>query len=154
MNWAPSEPIDTPLAPTREEESELLNNGCALRDGSLESFLSSMGHLMDTPAPSSSPSPPNKKNEIEEYLSTDSDGVFKNTVAMDYKPLLWWSDNEHRFPRLSRMALQYLGCPASSASAERTFSLAGRLFSDLRQSMKDVSLEERMWAKINREPNK
>lgn len=153
MNWAPPAPTETPRAPTREEESELINNGCALRDGSLESFMSSMGHLMDSPA-STSPTASAKKNEIEEYLSTESDGVFLHLAPMNYKPLEWWSANEHRFPRLSRMALQYLGCPATSASAERTFSLAGRLFSDLRQSMSDVSLEERMWAKINREPNK
>ena len=66
------------------------------------------------------------------------------------KPLDWWARNEHRFPHLALMTRQYLGCPASSASAERMFSLAGRLFSDLRQSMNDGTLEKRMWAKINR----
>ena len=45
---------------------------------------------------------------------------------------------------------QYLGCPATSASAERVFSLAGRLYNDLRQNMTDLTLEERMWAKVNR----
>ena len=33
------------------------------------------------------------------------------------------------------------------------FSLAGRLFSDLRQSMHDGTLEERIWAKRNRDSN-
>ena len=68
-------------------------------------------------------------------------------------PLDWWARNEHRFPHLALMARQYLGCPASAASAERVFSLAGRLFSDLRQSMNDGTLEDRMWAKINRDSN-
>ena len=52
MHWAPSDEsagdeAEAPVeAPSQEEESELLNNGCALRDGSLESFISSMSHLV------------------------------------------------------------------------------------------------------------
>ena len=69
------------------------------------------------------------------------------------KPLDWWARNEHRFPHLALMTRQYLGCPASSSSAERVFSLAGHLFSDLRQSMHDGTLEERIWAKHNRDSN-
>ena len=65
----------------------------------------------------------------------------------------WWSVNESQYPNLARMAQQYLGCPATSASAERVFSLAGRLYNDLRQNMTDLSLEERMWAKVNRSPH-
>lgn len=46
---------------------------------------------------------------------------------------------------------QYLGTPASSASAERLFSIAGRIYDDLRQHMQDPMLEALMWARINRE---
>ena len=49
------------------------------------------------------------------------------------------------------MARQYLGVPATSASAERLFSIAGRSFDDLRQRMKEEMLEMLMWARINRE---
>jgi hypothetical protein len=49
------------------------------------------------------------------------------------------------------MARQYLGVPATSASAERLFSLAGRAFDDLRQGMKEEMLEILMWARINKE---
>ena len=66
----------------------------------------------------------------------------------------WWSVNESQYPNLARMmAQQYLGCPATSASAELVFSLAGRLYNDLRQNMADLSLEEHMWAKVNRSPH-
>ena len=51
---------------------------------------------------------------------------------------------------LARMAQQFLAVPATSASAARVFSLAGRIFSDLTQHQNDTTLEERMWAKINR----
>ena len=69
MHWAPSdesagdEAEAHVEAPSREEESELLNNGRALRDGSLESFMSSMPHLVSPlaspgcTAPSLTPAP-------------------------------------------------------------------------------------------------
>ena len=93
------------------------------------------------------------KAEVDEYLATTSTSAFVEAAPMWDKPLDWWARNEHRFPHLALMARQYLGCPASAASAERVFSLAGRLFSDLRQSMNDGTLEKRMWAKINRDSN-
>ena len=86
------------------------------------------------------------KSEIDKYLD--------EVVAIEIDPLQWWSTNEKRFPHVARRARQFLGCPATSASAERVFSLAGRLYSDLRQHMTDGTLEERMWAKVNRTLNK
>ena len=46
---------------------------------------------------------------------------------------------------------KYNSVPATSASAERLFSLAGRAVDDLRQSMKEEMLEILMWARINKE---
>ena len=65
--------------------------------------------------------------------------------------LKWWAAHESVFPRLSRMARQYLGCPTTSASAERLFSIAGRAYDDMRQGMDDEILEMLMWARVNRE---
>ena len=56
-----------------------------------------------------------------------------------------------KFPSLSVMDRQYLGVPATSASAERLFSIAGRTYDDLRQHLNDDMLETTMWARINRE---
>ena len=86
-------------------------------------------------------------------MATTSTGAFVEAAPIWDKSLDWWARNEHRFPHLALMVRQYLGCPASAASAERVFSLAGRLFSDLRQSMYDGTLEKRMWAKINPDSN-
>ena len=47
------------------------------------------------------------------------------------------------------MARQYIGVPATSASAERLFSIAGRNFDDLRQKMGAEMLEMLMWARVN-----
>jgi len=64
--------------------------------------------------------------------------------------LQWWASHKSVYPNLARMAQQFLAVPATSASCERVFSLAGRIFGDLTQNQNDCTLEERMWAKINR----
>jgi hypothetical protein len=82
-------------------------------------------------------------SEVEKYLALPDEVPGIDVLA-------WWAEQEDQFPSLSLMARQYLGCPATSASAERVFSLAGRIYSDLTQGMTAQKLEERMWAKINR----
>ena len=63
--------------------------------------------------------------------------------------LEWWAENEINFPALSVMARQYLGVPATSASAARLFSPDA--FDDMCQGMKEEMLEMLMWARANRE---
>jgi hypothetical protein len=65
--------------------------------------------------------------------------------------LEWWALDEMKFPALSVMVRQYLGVPATSASAECLSSIAGRAYDDLRQKMKEEMLEMMMWARVNRE---
>eukprot|EP00966_Prymnesium_polylepis_P163594 3781724-Prymnesium_polylepis.1 len=62
-------------------------------------------------------------------------------LPMSTDILEWWAANKIKFPALSVMARQYLGVPATSASAERLFSIAGRTYDDLRQAMKEQMLE-------------
>ena len=52
-----------------------------------------------------------------------------------------------RFPRISVMARQFLAIPAASATAERVFSFAGLMLSDLRKSLLEGTLEAIMWSK-------
>ena len=47
---------------------------------------------------------------------------------MEEDILKWWPRHEALLPNLSRMARQYLGIPATSASCERVFSTPGRTF--------------------------
>lgn len=84
------------------------------------------------------------ENEARRYLDLPD-------APMATDILDWWAKHQTTFPNLSVMAQQYLGVPATSASAERLFSIAGRVFSDLRQGMGDDHLEALMWARINRE---
>ena len=104
--------------------------------------MAGMAHL-EAEAPAEAPAP-TIESEVERYLKLPS-------APMHTDFLDWWATNENEFPALSVMARQYLGVPATSASAERLFSIAGRAFDDQRQSMKEQMLEMLMWARINRE---
>ena len=63
--------------------------------------------------------------------------------------LEWWKANQDKFSRIAKMARQYLGVPALSATVEHFFSAAGLSFSDLRQNMAEGTLEALLWAKFN-----
>lgn len=84
------------------------------------------------------------ENEARRFLNLPD-------APMTTDVLEWWAAHEDNFPNLAVMAQQYLGVPATSASAERLFSVAGRVYDDLRQAMNDDVLESIMWAKINSE---
>ena len=72
---------------------------------------------------------------------------------IDYKTewdaLDWWKENATKFPNLSVMARQYLGCPASSATVERLFSQVGIAFSDRRKSATAATIADIIFTKLN-----
>lgn len=111
--------------------------------GSFLSFMANMSHL-SAAVPAAPAAPPPVKSEAERYLEMA-------VVPMETDVLEWWAANEINFPALSVMARQYLGVPATSASSERLFSIAGRAYDDLRQRMNEDMLEMLMWARVNRE---
>jgi hypothetical protein len=67
----------------------------------------------------------------------------------DWSGLNWWADNQKRFPNLAQMARQYMGCPASSATVERLFSVVGIAFSDKRKRASSSTLESLAFAQLN-----
>ena len=103
-------------------------------------FMSSMAHLQA--APETTQATPTIKSEAERYLELPAEPMTTDVLE-------WWANNEIKFPALSVMARQYLGVPATSASAERLFSIAGRNFDDMRQKMGAEMLEMLMWARVN-----
>ena len=46
-----------------------------------------------------------------------------------YHPLYYWKENQHRFPWLSKLAIDVLGVLASTGSVERAFSVATDILS-------------------------
>ena len=83
------------------------------------------------------------KSEVEIYLKLPD-------AHMEEDIRKWWPRHEALLPNLSRMARQYLGIPATSASCERVFSTSGRIFGPENQHMSGEKLSERMWSKINK----
>ena len=60
------------------------------------------------------------KAEIRRYIDEE---------ACEVSPLMWWKQNQSRFPALARMARRYLSVPAPS---EMAFSIAGEIFNKKR----------------------
>ena len=95
---------------------------------------------LDTVSMDVDPSSVNGETELNAYMRVQQ-------VVNDTDPLMWWKQHQEEFPRLARMARQYLAVPASSASPERLFSSVGLVKSDLRGRLLDTTLIDVMWAK-------
>ena len=66
-----------------------------------------------------------------------------------FNVLDWWKEKEKIWPKLAKMAKQYLAQPASSAGPERVFSAAGKMHGDLQKANKDSTLEHSLFAMQN-----
>ena len=69
------------------------------------------------------------QNELEAYLAEPQ---IKYKTEQD--TLDWWKAHESKYPNVAVMARQYLGCPASSATVERLFSMVGIAFAPHRKN--------------------
>ena len=53
----------------------------------------------------------------------------------DVVPLVWWQQNEQRFPMIAHVARKVLCVPATTVPSERIFSSAGLLINKLRNRL-------------------
>ena len=53
------------------------------------------------------------------YWLNNSDGIANQHIE---DPLLFWKENETKYPELSKLAKKFLGVPASDADVERMFT--------------------------------
>ena len=83
-------------------------------------------------------------DELAVYLSLP-----QITNDSEWAGLKWWEAHAAKFPNLSVMARQYLGCPASSATVERLFSKVGIAFSEKRQRAKSNTLADIIFTNAN-----
>ena len=85
------------------------------------------------------------RTEAERYLKE-----IDQIADLGLDLLAWWRDiGSVKYPNLSRMARQFLGCPATSAGVERLFSKAGRAYNCLAKSQREGTLEAKMFIGIN-----
>ena len=104
-----------------------------------------LGSLLGKKAMIAAPSPTvvPVRDELEEYLSSPLE------TDMDLDLLKYWKLKETTWPKLAKMAKQYLAAPFSSGFVERVFSAAGKMHDDLRKSEKDSTLEHSLFAAFN-----
>ena len=62
------------------------------------------------------------RKELDAYKQEKSFGL------KYYDSMAWWSKNQHKYPCLTRVMLNYLHIPGSSVASERIFSTAGNLY--------------------------
>ena len=107
----------------------------------LKGLLGKKAADADEPARAAAP----ERDELEEYLSSPLE------TDMDLDLLAYWKLKESTWPKLAKMAKQYLAAPFSSAGVERVFSAAGKMHDGLRKSEKDSTLEHSLFAAFNTE---
>jgi hAT family protein len=66
-----------------------------------------------------------KKDELQLYFSLPC-------ADEKTEPLKWWKINESQFPKLARIARDYLAIPATSVPAEQSFSISKNLITERR----------------------
>ena len=80
-----------------------------------------------------------RTNELESYLGEEEAEHFP-----EFDVLQWWRRHSTTYPRLSRMARDYLAVPSTSAPAERAFSKGADLVSAKRGSLSAESIRTSM----------
>ncbi|KAI7799132.1 putative zinc finger BED domain-containing protein 1-like, partial [Triplophysa rosa] len=74
------------------------------------------------------------EGELENYLmAPDADS--------ETEPLDWWKMHEKTFPRVSKLAQQYLCIPATSSPSERIFSTGGNIVTCHRAALKPETVD-------------
>ena len=95
------------------------------------------------PPPAVAPRAAQERDELEEYLSSPLE------TDMELDLLAYWKLKESTWPKLAKMAKQFLAAPFSSGGVERVFSAAGKMHDDLRKAEKDSTLEHSLFAAFN-----
>lgn len=72
--------------------------------------------------------------ELTVYLQTTE-------VDSDTDPLDWWRCHQTNFPRIAKLAQQYLCIPATSAPSERVFSTGGNIVTCHRAALKPDAVD-------------
>jgi hypothetical protein len=57
---------------------------------------------------------------------------FELPLEMSGNPIVWWTSNKAKYPKLYRIAVKFLSAQATEVLCERTPSISGNIWADLR----------------------
>ena len=87
-----------------------------------------------------------RRSQWEEF----DDYIRHAPISFNDDPLLWWKNNESRYPTIASLARQYLAIPASSTPSERIFSTCGNILTKKRNKLNDEHLAMMVWLHSHR----
>lgn len=79
---------------------------------------------------------PEKQTSMSDAVEHELAKFWDVKVSITVDPLMWWRMHSAEYPILSTLARKYLAIPATSAPAERVFSIAGDVVSKKRNRLK------------------
>jgi hypothetical protein len=65
----------------------------------------------------------------------------KAPIGLTEDPLIWWKENEKRYPFIRNLAARVLAAPPTSVPSEEIFSKAGLVVSKKRASLKPAVVD-------------
>jgi hypothetical protein len=82
-------------------------------------------------------------NEIDEFQVY----LLSATCDEDVDPLQWWKMNQNQFPRLAKMAMDFLSIPSTSVASEQCFSISKNLITSPRNRLAGKTIRSCMCLK-------
>lgn len=134
--------LETPTADTATNFLRMLiypngppENTCSIPAPNVNDPFSKLASITYEPGFSS--------DEVDRYLALPR-------IPSSSNPLEFWAQNKVSFPKLSKLAQQFLAIPASTGGAERLFSSTGSLGRARRSSLLPITLENMVLHKQHR----
>ena len=93
-------------------------------------------------------------NQINEAVGIEIDYFKKFDSLKDFNRIQFWQNYKNELTVLFDVYLHLRSIPASNSSVERSFSIAGRIFDDLKNSTSDASIEAQVTICIEKTLNR
>jgi len=79
--------------------------------------------------------------------TTEMDEFQTYILSPTIDPLEWWKITENQYPRLSKMARDFLAIPSTSVSSEQCFSISKNLITNQRNRLAGKTVRAYMYLK-------
>ncbi|KAF9882542.1 hypothetical protein FE257_007499, partial [Aspergillus nanangensis] len=102
---------------------------------SFNSYIQPYQQRLANPQVSSQDQASTRRTEITQYLEAD---------PIEISPLIFWKENQHRYPALAAAARDVLSIPATGAGVERLFNSARDICHYRRGSLNATTIQDLM----------